>query len=186
MEQNGREMAWCPQWWQVFSVNAVYLVYANDVISEALACTCTGFELGRTRCRHIKRVLAHGCLAGPAREPGADDLATGGPATIGLSISATAHPVPRAARRSRRRCACGEPMLVPVVRMTDDVGHQLVRVRFRYGGAEYAYAWDGRRELAVGDVVSIRSTADQPWFPPVREGTVVGLGTDYAGELVVI
>lgn len=69
----------------------------------------------------------------------------------------------RAAQPTGLRCACGQIMLAPLVRMRDDAGNQIVEV-WLGGASSYTYAWTGR-VLAVGDVV----TADQ------SPGTVVAL-----------
>lgn len=88
-------------------------------------------------CKHIKSVLRNGCLAGPDRSAGRNDLGVG-IAIIG-SVQNRRH------ERTRRRCACGEMMLAPLLRMDDGAGHQIVEVQFDGGGAQYAYAWRGQR-----------------------------------------
>jgi hypothetical protein len=70
-------------------------------------------------------------------------------------------------------------MLVPLLRMDDGAGHQIVEVQFDGGGAQYAYAWRGQRALSLGQRVVV---------PPPAEAraTVVALGSDYAGHLTLI
>jgi len=160
----------CPQWWKVFSVHGrtgvPYEVYVKHVVCGVWRCTCQASEFG-DRCWHIRCVLRHGCLACPGREPGPNDLGA-----VNVSITGAVK-VPLATRRTPRRCACGEMMLSPKLRMSDDAGHQLVEVQIGGRGAPYAYV--SQRELAVGDVVSHYGWSD--------DGVVVRLGTDYAGEL---
>jgi hypothetical protein len=113
-------------------------------------------------CKHIKRVLRRGCLAvRDERAAGPNDLAA-----VGVEITDAARPLPRATQPTKRRCACGEMMLAPRLRMDDGAGHQIVQVQFGGGGAEYAYAWGGKRVLAVGDPITApRSASGGPWWP---------------------
>ena len=161
----------CPQWWKVFSVRGrtggSYEVHAKHLACDEWRCNCKASEFGDC-CWHIKRVLAHACLAGPDRAAGPGDLAA-----FDVAITDRQHPVPRATTRTRIRCACGEPMLSPKLRMSDDAGHQIVEVQIGGRGAYYAYAT--RRKLAVGDVVTHYHWSD--------DGVVAGLGTDYDGPL---
>jgi hypothetical protein len=144
-----------------------YEVHAKHVLLGEWRCKCRASEFG-DRCWHIEHVVAHACLAGPSRAPGADDLAA-----FDVVIVDRQHPVPRATTRTRIRCACGEPMLAPNLRTLDDSGQQIVEVQIGGRGAHYAYTtW---RELAVGDVVT-----HYTWS---NDGVVVGLGTDYGGSL---
>jgi len=170
----------CPQWWGVFSVrgkSGTYEVYSDHVLRGTWRCGCGAFIFDGhgARCKHIKRVLRHGCLAGPGLIAGRNDL--GG--SVGVSITYEPNPVRRATECTERPCVCGEMMLAPLLRMDDGAGHQIVEVQFDGGGAQYAYAWGGQRALSVGERV--------PVPPPAgRRGTVVALGSDYAGVLTVI
>jgi SWIM zinc finger len=154
--------AGCPQWWCAFAVRGdtgTYEVYADDVRRGAWRCSCPAWRFrGRATCKHIERVHRHGCFgAGP------NNLRAFG-------VEITGENPMCAAQRTRWRCACGQMMLAPLMRMRDDAGHQIVEVWF--GGANlYTYAWAGR-VLALGDVV--------------EGGGVVALGSDYLGELKVI
>ncbi|ORA31571.1 hypothetical protein BST13_24755 [Mycobacterium aquaticum] len=169
----------CPQWWQVFGLRGTtgaYAIYAADVEHGIMRCTCPAWELrGREEtCKHIRRVMGHGCLAGPDRAPGPNDFAA-----FGVAVLPCVHPTPRRARRIRQLCACGEPMMAPKLRLTDDAGHQLVRVTFDDPRREYVYAWDGDRPLGVGDAVTI----ERPGHP---RATVVALGSDWAGSFTYV
>ncbi len=169
----------CPQWWSVFSVRGytgTYEVYSDHVLRGTWRCGCRAFMFeGRgARCKHIKRVLTHGCLAGLGRSAGRNDLGA-----VRVSITNKPNPVPRATEPTGRPCVCGEMMLAPLLRIDDGAGHQIVEVQFDGGGAQYAYAWGGQRALSIGERV--------PVAPPAgRRGTVVALGSDYADVLTVI
>lgn len=163
----------CPQWWQVFMVRGStgqYAVYADDVVLGIMRCTCPASSLRRREppCKHIRRVVSHGCFAAPDRAPGPNDLSA-----FNVSVLPCDHPVPRLTRRVRQRCACGEPMQAPKLRLDDDAGHQIVRVVVDNGGTEYAYVWAGKTPLSTGDTVII----EQPGY---LRGTVIGFGSDWA------
>src|SRR3954468_23663459 len=95
---------YCPQWWKVFSVRgrtgSYYEVYSKHVMLGDWRCTCRASDFGDC-CWHIKRVLAHACLAGPDRPAGPGDLAA-----FNVAIIDRPHPVPRATMRTRICCAC--------------------------------------------------------------------------------
>jgi hypothetical protein len=165
--------AGCPQFWCAFAVRGdtgTYEVYAEDVLRGIWRCSCPAWRFfGRTTCKHIERVYRHGCF-----DAGPNDLRAVGVEITGESPMITGESPMRATQSTGLRCACGQMMLAPLVRMRDGAGHQIVEVSF--GGASwYTYAWAGR-VLAVGDVV----TVDQ------NRVTVVALGSDYARELTVI
>lgn len=61
-------------------------------------------------------------------------------------------------------------------RMIDEQGRQIVRVRLN-AGRTYAYTWEGRHRLAVGDRV---------YVPTGGPYEVVGHGTNYPGDLAAI
>ena len=183
----------CPQWWAVFGVHGggrrgqgeVYVISVVDVVAGLWRCTCPDFTYRRAGCKHIRAVAAHGCLAGPSRAAGSNDLAR-----VGVAMVAEANRAPGSARRTGRRCVCGELMLSPVLRLADEAGRQVVRVRL--GGRdteshgcvtspEYTYA--SGRELAVGDVVAVPAPS---WRRKGSVGTGVGWGSDYLGELAVL
>lgn len=165
----------CPQWWQAFRVIGrradIYAVYADDIVHGTMYCTCPA--LRKDTCWHIQCVMKHGCLAGPDREAGRNDLTAFGVEVLTLEE----HPKPRLAQRLRQRCACGEPLQVPNLRLTDDEGHQLVRVVFDDPKTEYGYAWAGAQALRVGDAVTVGESG---------YATVVGFGSDWAGSLTVV
>jgi hypothetical protein len=173
----------CPQWWSVFSVRGktgIYEVCCDHVLRGTWRCCCPAHRRWPdTTCKHIQRVLNYGCLAGPGRSAGRNDLGAGR-----VSITGS---VPRLYNRTRLRCACGEMMRAPLLRMDDGAGHQIVQVQFGDGGsAVYAYAWGGKRALAVGDEVFIAPPSGQRQWSPARQVTVVALGSDWADVLTVI
>jgi hypothetical protein len=176
MDQQAR----CPQWWRVFEVRGktgVYDVWC-DVARDTWRCRCLGLMFaGRGgSCKHIRRVLRNGCFGTGRNNLGA----------VGVTVTGKTNPVPRATKRTRRHCACGEMMLAPDTRTRDDAGHQIVRVQFSDGGPEYAYAWGGQRPLTVGDAVDVNRPSEQWAVPRVQQLTVVALGSDWAGPLTVI
>jgi len=95
----------CPQWWGVFSVrgkSGTYEVYSDHVLRGTWRCGCGAFIFDGhgARCKHIKRVLRHGCLAGPGLIAGRNDL--GG--SVGVSITYEPNPVRRATECTERPC----------------------------------------------------------------------------------
>jgi hypothetical protein len=169
----------CPQWWGVFSVRGktrIYEVRSDHVLRGTWRCDCKRFMFDRpdAGCKHIKSVLRNGCLAAH-RSAGPNNLGA-----VGVSIVGSVHH--RGHEHTGRRCACGEMMLAPLLRMDDGAGHQIVEVQYDGGGAYYAYAWGGQRALSVGERVPVAPLAGR------RETvtTVVALGSDYAGVLTVI
>jgi hypothetical protein len=157
----------CPQWWRAFAVRgdtATYEVYADDVRRGTSHCSCPAWRFrGRTTCKHIERVQRHGCFgAGP------NDLRAFG-------VEITSESLMRSTQHTGLRCACGQMMLAPLMRMRDDAGHQIVEVVWLGFTSSYTYAWVGRVR-AAGDVVTVTAAP----------ATVVALGSDWAGELKVI
>ncbi len=172
----------CPQYWAGFTVRGgtgTYQVLFADVIRSKLKCTCPAFKFsGHIGCKHIDRVLRHGCFGtsepvpgSPARGP--NDLASVEDITVEMG-----HPHFNS-QPTGRLCSCGEPMRVPAVRMVDDADRQLVRVQFDEHGVDYTYANIGA-PLNIGDMVTI--PIEQYVIP--RHAIVVGFGSDYAGPLV--
>lgn len=165
----------CPQWWQAFRVIGrradIYTVYADDIVHDTMRCTCPA--LRQDTCWHIQCVMRHGCFAGPDREAGLNDLTAFGVEVLALEQ----HPQPRLAQRLRQRCACGEPLQLPNLRLTDDEDRQLVRVVFADSKTEYGYAWDGAQALRVGGAVTVGENG---------YATVVDFGSDWAGSLTVV
>lgn len=163
MEETMTELARCPQWWAVFSMrgdSGTYEVLCDDPIRGGFRCSCKAWIFGgRTTCKHIDRLRGHGCFGS-----GPNDLDT-------VHVEITGENPNRATIPTGHRCACGEMMLAPLVRTRDDAGHQIVQVAFDTG-SQYTYAWGGRGELAVGDVV--------------HGGTVATVGSDWAGPVKVI
>lgn len=159
--------AGCPQWWRAFAVRGnagIYEVYADDVLRGRWRCSCPAWRFGgRTTCKHIERIHRHGCFG-----DGPNDLRA-----FGVEITGD-NPM-RAAQPTGLRCACGQMMLAPLMRVRDDAGRQIVELREGASTYTYTYAWAGR-VLAVGDVVTVGQYRD----------TVVALGSDYLGELKVI
>ena len=153
--------AWCPQWWSVFSVQGnteTYEVYSNHVLCGTWRCGCRGSMFG-FRCKHIRRVLRHGCLAGPdPSAAGRNDLGD----AVRVSITNTPNPVPRATKPTGRPCVCGEMMLAPLLRIDDGAGHQIVEVQIDGGRAQYAYAWGGQRALSRRPSTRPRSRFPRP------------------------
>jgi hypothetical protein len=157
------DQARCPQYWATFSVRGsagTYDVGVDDPVRGTWTCSCKAWIFGgRTTCKHIERVRAHGCLGG-------------GPNSLGSAgIEITGSNPMRASASTRRRCACGQLMRVPVLRMQIR-GHWIVQIDS--GGGPYTYA--STRAWRVGDVVNVGG----------RPGTVVAIGSDYLGELKVI
>jgi hypothetical protein len=171
----------CPQWWQVFAVRGtreMRRVCADNIVHGIMGCTCPSFEYrGREdTCKHVLRVMRHACLAAPGHPAGPNDAEK-----FGVSVLSCEHPRPRLARRIHRRCACGELMLAPELRLTNEAGHQIVRVVIDVDEKEkeYSYAWAGEPALRAGDAVTINR-------PGYLRGTVVGLGSDWAGSWTAV
>lgn len=61
-------------------------------------------------------------------------------------------------------------------RFKDIEGRQIVTI------GNYSYIWNGDTELKIGDEVMLPSSE---WYPR-RSANVTGIGTDYAGHLVVL
>jgi hypothetical protein len=138
----------CPQWWMVIAVpgsTGIHQVVCDDISAGILRCSCPALASDRTPCRHIRLVLDHGCFGG-----GPNNLAQAGITVTGM------HPT-RGFHGTGQRCACGEQMLAQAIRLIDEDGRQIVRVRFGGRGPEYSYAC--RRTLAVGDRVLIGGTS---------------------------
>jgi len=171
----------CPQWWSVFSVRGktgTYEVYSDHVLQGTWRCCCPAHRRWRdTPCKHIELVLRNGCLAGPGLPAGRNNL---GAARVSITGS-----VPRLYNHTQLPCACNEMMLAPLLRMNDGAGHQIIEVQYD-DGTRYAYAWDGKRTLAVEDQVFIAPTSGQQHWSPARQVTVVALGSDWAGPLRLV
>lgn len=165
----------CPQYWAQFTVRGdadTYHVTFEDVIGEKLKCTCPSFKFsGHTGCKHIDRVLFHGCFG-----DGPNDLAS-----LGITMETDHLTFESKPARPLQQCKiCGEPMRVPVVRMVDDLGHQLIRVQFHDNDIGCTYGYIGA-PLNIGDKVAVPNK----WTKTGRlHGTVIGFGSDYAGPLV--
>ncbi|MGV0596939.1 hypothetical protein [Mycobacterium vulneris] len=168
---------WCPQRWGVFSVRGttgIYEVRSDHVLQGTWRCDCktSTYDRPDAGCKHIKRVLKSGCLAGPDRSAGPNNLGAAGVSIVG----AVYH---RGHERTRRRCACGEMMLAPLLRTNDGAGHQIIELQFDGGSTHYAYAWRGLHALSMGDRVTVSPLTE-------ARATVVTLGSDYIGPLTVI
>jgi hypothetical protein len=171
----------CPQYWLVFAVcgsdGASYDVWFDDPMERRATCTCHTFKYSdRATCKHIKLVRDHGCFGG-----GPDDLRR-----FGVTKRDTPPPKPHNVIETSECCACGQMMQRPDVRLADAAGRQLVRVRFHDGpGArEYTYI-NGGASLSVGETVTVPDAVSGVANKRTT-GTVVGLGSDFAGELTVI
>jgi hypothetical protein len=143
---------------------------------DRATCTCHAFQYSdRTTCKHIPRVRHHGCFGS-----GHDDLCR-----VGVTVRETPS-TPLRRIPTRKLCACGQMKLCPDVRLADAAGRQLVRVRFHdgRGAREYTYL-NGGASLSVGEAVTVPDAISGD-ANRRRTGTVVGLGSDFAGELTVI
>jgi hypothetical protein len=92
------------------------------------------------------------------------------------------NPTPRATRTTLLRCACGQMMLAPIVRLRTGAGHQIVGVKIGAASTVFAFAWGGDHDLAVGDAVTVEPLVAGAPSP----GTVVALGSDYDGPMRMI
>ncbi|BBZ43664.1 hypothetical protein MPRM_09450 [Mycobacterium parmense] len=167
----------CPQFWAQFTVHGdvdTYDVMFEDVMGKKLRCTCPAFKFsGHTNCKHIDRVRAHGCFG-----DGPNDLAS-----VGITMETNRTILRNEPARPPQCCEiCGETMCVPVVRMVDDSGHQLIRIQFRNNDIGCAYAYIGA-PLSIGDKVAV---PNQWTKTGTLHGTVIGFGSDYAGPLVAL
>jgi hypothetical protein len=69
------------------------------------------------------------------------------------------------------------------LRYVDDAGRTIVQVEFEPAGRRYAYAWGGTDTIRIGDAVRVPAN----WVS--TDGgfaTVVGVGSEFSGELAVI
>jgi hypothetical protein len=156
--------------------SGTYQVSFANVIGSKLKCTCPGFKFsGHTGCKHIDLVLRHGCFGTSEPVPGSPVRGLSDLASVDEIAVEMSHPHFNS-KPTGRLCSCGELMRVPVVRMVDDAGCQLVRVQFDDHGVDYAYANVGA-PLNIGDMVAI--AIKQKVIP--RHAIVVGFGSDYAG-----
>jgi hypothetical protein len=153
----------CPQFWATFAVRGTtgtYEVYCDG--HGSWHCTCRAWIFGgRSGCKHTERVQRHGCFG-----TGPNDLRAVGVEIVGENPTRVTAP-------TNARCACGEPMLAPLIRTHDDAGHQVVQVTF---GGQAFYTYASSRELVIGQTVTVGG----------NPGTVVGLGSDYTGPLKVV
>jgi hypothetical protein len=169
----------CPQYWLVFAVpgshGASYDVWFDDPMGDRATCTCSAFRFSdRRTCKHIERVRKYGCFGS-----GPNDLRS-----IGVTVRDTPLPKPYKRIPTDEPCACGQMKWRPDVRLTDGAGRQVVRVRFHNepGAREYTYL-NGGAPLSVGESLTV---PDAVGGGQTTIGTVVGLGSDFAGELKVI
>ena len=169
----------CPQYWSVFAVpgsrGASYDVWFDDPMGNRATCTCRAFKFSdRVSCKHIERVRKHGCFG-----RGLNDLGS-----VGITVQDMQPPQPYRRILTEERCPCGQMKWRPDVRLVDTAGRQLVRVRFHQGpGArEYTYI-NGGAPLTVGATFALSDALGGGDF---TMGVVVGLGSDFTGELKVI
>lgn len=167
----------CPQYWAVFAVpggrEASYSVWFDDPLENRVICTCPAFKFsGRITCKHIDLLWTHGCFS-----QGVNDLGS-----VGIRVQDTLPAKLHRRTPTDERCRCGQIKWRPDVRMVDALGRQLVRVRFddRPGASQYTYAISGA-PLQVGARLRLPGYDGDPAI-----AVVVGLGSDYAGELTVI
>jgi len=135
----------CPQWWAVFDVLHgidTYQVQCDDVMQNKWRCFCRSWIYGgHVTCKHIEQVMRHACPASANHPAGPNDLAS-----AGITITNKPHYVPRygngkpASVATSQRCACGELMRQPQLRM-DAAGNQIIQLE--YAGRKYLFAWAG-------------------------------------------
>ena len=179
-----------PQWWAVFDVLHgidTYQVQCDDVMQNKWRCFCRSWIYGgHATCKHIEQVMRHACLASANHPAGPNDLAS-----AGITITNKPHYVPRygngkpASVATSQRCACGELMRQPQLRM-DAAGNQIIQLE--YAGRKYLFAWAGEPKRC-GDrlPVSVLPPRLREYYDtPEQTVVVVALGTDLDGELSVI
>jgi hypothetical protein len=180
----------CPQWWAVFDVLHgidTYQVQCDDVMQNEWRCFCRSWIYGgHVTCKHIEQVMRHACLASANHPAGPNDLAS-----AGITITNKPHYVPRygngkpASVATSQRCACGELMRQPQLRM-DAAGNQIIQLE--YAGRKYLFAW-AVEPKRCGDrlPVSVLPPRLREYYDtPEQTVVVVALGTDLDGELSVI